>query len=350
MHPENPFLPDAPEAASERPKDLQAFDVVETFEVAGFDSLEVATTMEKGHDAEGEKDSRNGDAILADAKTGLLGVFDGLGGQKHADRASQAASLMLASSWKRALTSWNGKTDLIEEALTPLSDMETLPWLRQDSAFARKAHAMLVGLEWAHASATGTGGMTTACVGFVHTSEDGARRLVTANVGDSGAFILRSGGGVERASPDESILGYLLAVGAIDLPLLYRLKKEPDTAIEVPSLGRKDSYYDMANTVIRPLGGPDSVRPRITVKTLLPDDVVIFCTDGVIDKYENVISEIPPEREMREEQMDLGGFESAAAELTVMERVESLRKDAAERVAYKITDDIGIVGIRVLKD
>ncbi|MCI0479417.1 protein phosphatase 2C domain-containing protein [Candidatus Uhrbacteria bacterium] len=353
MDPENPFGRNRRDTLvpERRPDDLQALDIVHAFRIEGFKGLEVAATLEKKRDAVGEKGSRNGDAILVDPTSGLLGVFDGLGGEKYADLASATASRMTKVSWDRSLASWTGDTRAIDETFRENdSDEGAEDILRGDPDFLRKAHALVVSLLRAHAAVKATGGMTTACVGCVHEQTDGTRWLLTASVGDSGAFIRHDDGTLERASREDSNLDRLKDIRGLQLPLLYRMKAEPYRPFEIPRVPHATTFIDLTNEVPDPLGTEGVIYPKMVLKRLRPGDDVLFCTDGVIDKYEKVVRNVPPESEMTEEQLDLEVFARAAGNGdTLEERLERLRITASFRRAYKEVDDIAIVGIHVPK-
>jgi hypothetical protein len=93
------------------------------------------------------------------------------------------------------------------------------------------------------------------------------------------------------------------------------------------------------------------ILPLLTVRRVRSGDEILFCTDGIIDKYENVVTEIPPEEQMTADQLDTQTFgEDASDGETFLERVDNLRIHAGFRQAYKITDDSAIVGVKIPED
>lgn len=378
------------EPIRERPvlplENLQAKDVVDALEVPGFLRLQVVATLERDPFYALKTDTHNQDCVLADSKSKLLGVFDGIGGVPFSSRSSRFAAQAIPKHFEAALSRARSVNDLVvlgsltkllrrrPEGMGWFSPTEKERALKQteklaeqlherDPELLRKAHALVTAINFANEDIENLSknpdesrrpGLTTACVGFVHTTPDARRYAVVTNVGDSGAFIRRANGNLEPLTQEDSMIRHLIQAGHLSLPGLYAMKSEPlkkfPIAVGVENgktIYESKNYYLLSVETTGYLGS-DHTTPSLAMTELFPGDELIFCTDGVIDKFERVITTVPPESEMEENQTDFTTFTRAASSgATFRERINELRQDAALRTAYKQSDDIAIVAARV---
>ncbi len=350
----NPFTAELKPEIQRKSVDYQTPDIVTAKEIKGFKDIRVAVTLEKKQ-ANQNTSNKNQDNVLADPFSGLCGVFDGLGDGNNPDGASRIAALVLSANWELACASKKDALNNVKKYLDKTcSESETEKILTADLELVKKANALLILFHLADQAVSDVGGMTTACVGFIHISPDGNRYLVTANVGDSGAFILRDGEQLKQATSDDSCLSWALREKIIDLPLLHRMKFDPTKEFNLPSIDEKSNYLKLSSTILRPLGigitaWAPKLDPRLSLHKLKPKDSMIFCTDGIIDKYEKEVKSLLPPEEMTAEQLDLKTFTVDATDgATFIERANNLRQHAGFRMTrYKRTDDSAIVWIKM---
>ncbi|MFH1621185.1 MAG: hypothetical protein ABIB04_03810 [Patescibacteria group bacterium] len=136
--------------------------------------------------------------------------------------------------------------------------------------------------------------------------------------------------------------------------MLYKMKLDPARRYYLSKIEKEASYFDLSYSMSRPLGLESEVfaprlDPRLTIRKLKPGDLIIFCTDGVIDKYEKEIDYIPTPEDMTTEQLDLKTFiEDMTDGYTLTERLNNLRIHAGfRRNKYKQEDDGAIVGVKL---
>ncbi|MEO5927848.1 MAG: protein phosphatase 2C domain-containing protein [Patescibacteria group bacterium] len=369
-------LPPPPDKQTEQQR-----NVVEGREVKGFDLLDVAYTLQKKLSSM-DKNTRNDDAVLADPDTGLLGVFDGLGGVANSYLASAMAVHELPQLYELELRQQAFKEDDavmnslamrlrirtdMDIAQLPLTEEETITHteaaseeritrLTSDVVLARKASALLASIDQLGENAETINVQTTACVGFIHTTPDNKRFAVVANVGDSAAFIVRPDGTLQTLTQEDSYTNELLRTGAITRETLLKMKREPDKLFPVRLVDRTDTqytalkYYEMMAALTHSIGNGDP-QPSIAIADIEPGDTLLFCTDGVIDKFEQKPTATTTPENVVETSLETAELARAYLDgKTMLEQVNNLRGEAAMRYSYKSEDDIAIVAAHVKGD
>ncbi len=391
-------IPSKPEQLKNLQERFQSLDVFPAEMIEGFAGMEVAVTGEKSDrrkkyepldpaDAPTQTpDKPNQDCVMADPETGLLGVFDGLGAHKHGDLASSEAATVIPRTFQKSLT-WMDQHGLTLEAIrselqvhlmkriqrrpdnlplpqaavdaevahmnTLLNKMEDI-----DPAILKKSLALLKALESAHKKLLDNNDdrATTACVGFVHTSPDARRFAVVANIGDSGACIRRANGDVEVITESDSLLGSLLSMEEDEnehrdlIQQLIEIRDDPGSNLSLPHWGKTTrSYKKILSIMTGQLGAsPTPCPPSLRIHELFPGDELIFCTDGVIDKFQK--HDYTPET--RAEPFDLQGLAEALTvdDPTLIKRSNALRNFTASlNTRFKGSDDIALVIARILE-
>ncbi|MFZ2804522.1 MAG: hypothetical protein WA001_04825 [Patescibacteria group bacterium] len=354
---------------------FQRQDLVAAREIPGFKGFEVALTLQKKHDGH----HLNEDNILADPRTGLLGVFDGVGGSAKPALASRTAEQAVIANYERLDHEANAMGDLQLLALLrsemeqrardrsyrrnePRENLEQR--LRQTEALVGKISAdpnlvktawtLIEALRRSHATVQKTNGSTTACIGKLHASPDGRRWAIVTNVGDSGAFIRHADGRMEQITEEDSMVKRLIESGALSLESLFKMKQQPDKRFPIPfsddgihTSMHAMSYYELSPHMTASIGGIQPL-PSLAVREVLPGEELLFCTDGVIDKFEKMVDATTDRKTFTDEQTDFAELSFALDDgSTLAERLDNLRVAATFRAAYKITDDIAIVAARV---
>jgi protein phosphatase len=190
----------------------------------------------------GRRRSNNEDALLVLPKYNIYMVADGVGGHNSGEVASRRA----VSGVERFL------------ARNPVGDAHRSE--RPDAALMeyflrcfREINADICALS---AAETANRGMATTAV-LAHILRD---RLFVVNVGDSRAYMIRSGG-ISRITADHSVVGVMIARGEL-------------TEDEARVHPRK-------NEITRALGAAADILPDFFVTELLRGDRILMCTDGL---------------------------------------------------------------------
>lgn len=361
------------------PGELQESDAVEAFDIHGFQGLEVAATLEKKEERKGDPNNKNEDNIIADPKTGLIGVLDGLGGEGKGDLASKSAEQVIPEAYERNIAALPKDLATIQQRLveqqlkkanpgTPeqatqlraqLTEMvETM--LGKDPAMGRKALALVEAIRETNMAVRETGGKTTASVGFIHRAPDGSRWAVVTSIGDSPVFKRRKNGELIQVTREDSVLNSLRSSGVLSEEMVHRMKLAPETKERIPLTrevvqamggGEKEyaalqargtreipmSYKDLKRAMTASLGATEA-EPNLSVRRLDEGDELVFATDGLTDKYETASGDT-----------DLGSIAKEFTGASVKDDLDRVRKAAKGKISSaKADDDISIVTARVV--
>lgn len=355
-------------------KDVQKHDVVEAFDVQGFEGLSISATLEKKDERKGDTENNNEDNVLLDAETGLFGVLDGLGGEGSGDKASKAAEANIPNHYKAAMaeiTKMDGKTlqdALVNQQLAKLNNSAarasvtemTEGILLQDMAMGKKALALLESIRRTNDNVKESGGKTTATIGLVHKTPDGKRYAVIGNIGDGAAFKRRENGEIVQLTEEDSALNTLKRAGIVDEAMFEQMKAKPSENFPVPltlesiqALGGGEeqlkqfqakgvkslpmSYKKLKLAMTAALGS-ESFEPSLIIRELRQGEELILGTDGLVDKLEDPVTE----------EIDYNLMKSGAAGSTMSERISNLRKTAKDNTkSLKKDDDIGIIAVAI---
>ena len=198
----------------------------------------------------GRRRSRNEDAMAIAAANGLFlaAVCDGVASTANGDQAARVAADMTLSTLEPLLraSKWP-EEEALEEHF--------------DSAFrAAQGAVMLVPDDEPDGSDLSPS--TTLVAAFA--SSD---RIVVGNVGDSRAYWLSRSGGGKALSVDDSLAQESIAQGVA-----------PEVALADPD----------AHTITRWIGGDtDSVSPRLVTFDVTEPGVLVLCTDGLWNYFED---------------------------------------------------------------
>lgn len=383
------------EAFQKRMENAQERDIVDAFEVQGFDDLDVGATMEKKTERVGSPEKLNEDNILIDPETGLIGVLDGLGGEGEAGagaRASKAAELVIPETYKEAkleadaLDNREVQNRLVEQQLVKAGNPEARKAVTElmeqlietDPKMAKEALALIEAVRGANDSVKESGGKTTALISKIHETPDGRRFALIANIGDCAAYKQRANGEIVQITEEDSALNSLKRAGVLDEALLAEMKKDKTKKHPIPlslkviqSMGGGEEQFkqfqekgvkslplslkDLKRAMVAGLGS-EVFEPSLTVRELKPGESIFFATDGQMDIVEDAET---GEFDSRQVLLDMSGepmqkffdpsgnvdmekLRKKVMSLSLTDRLNNMRAAAAK--SEKKDDDIAIVG------
>ncbi len=255
--------------------------------------LQVSFAMCKDRDYRpGDKPGE--DMFLVDKKTGLTGVFDGLGGEGGGDRASAKAAVEAPRRYEEALAEVRRMSgaDLARATSEAIERQAALGhpsvrgaliaggqkmWDAMPSALKPEALALYRSVDRLSDDVRQTSGMTTLTLGKTVALPGGRMFEVVVNVGDSGAFKVRADGSAYELTDEDSALDGVLSAGL----LTPEEAKNPDHKVRVgPNKEVTVSYLRRA--MHQALGGIVA-SPRLSVVEIRPGEKVVYATDGVRD-------------------------------------------------------------------
>lgn len=335
------------------PQEMQEFEIVEAMTFPTANGLEGGVTLQKKRERTGGE--KNEDCVLAfeDKDLGAgYGSFDGLGSEGKKGAGALASAKAVEVLPMHLIETYQKLNDTkISEDFEKLSLITLDANLNQaitatpeaykhlEPAVMKKAIAVSEALKKTNEDVKNTGGKTTACFTLMHTSEDGKRYAITANIGDSGAILRRTDGSVSIITKEDAALPQMIEAGAIPQAELAKMKADPNGY----KLGGKFTYNKLKLTNTQALGSSEAT-PRITITEMQPGDEIYNVTDGILDFFEN--EEGDTDIESIKNVLNKGG--------SLKERMESLREvaDARSKVAAldedssKVSDDSAISAIR----
>lgn len=204
---------------------------------------------------------RNEDNIFIDNEKQIFGVFDGVGGIKHGEVASQNCVDQLK------IDSQNVPNKITED--------DARDFLAEVFFKANKKN-FEEGVE------------STAVAGII-SEENGVKSIIVANVGDSRAYLYRDGV-LEQITIDDNLMSYELRYKEPIKELQSKLNNVIDPEIELNE--DEQIFYNQRNIITASIGNKE-VQTRFYKQDLKIGDKILFCTDGVNDNLtDNEIKEI----------------------------------------------------------
>lgn len=184
----------------------------------------------------------NEDSYCADPSIGLFIVADGMGGHAAGEVASQTTVEVIKNGLTDWLTKYQPSRELFAKAIT----------VANTAVF-----------EMARSKA-GMKGMGTTVTGVLLDRSNG--RYYVANVGDSRVYRIR-GGKIEQLTMDHSLVALQLSMGIIT----------PDEA-------KRASHR---NVITQAIGTTETVNVDTKVEEVVPDDLILVCSDGLSSLVED---------------------------------------------------------------
>lgn len=226
---------------------------------------------------------RNEDSFLVDPGSGLLAVFDGVGGSAAGEVASQTAEQATRQRWKE-IRYQHTRGHRSRQLLENCESIDFCALLQQLLEYAdeqvRTDGALLAGTS----DLATTVAIATIC------RHGKNLEMFYAHVGDSRAYLLPEQGALRRLTVDDGLLGRLVENQMMNEDDARRI----DQAMYSSELTDLElSYFRHRGGITQALGGP--LRPNIHLDSTPIEigDRVLLCTDGIHDNLtDNEIEKI----------------------------------------------------------
>ena len=218
---------------------------------------------------------RNEDSFLIKAHTGLIAVFDGVGGSVAGDIASQAARRATLTGWKGALGQIH-KQQNVRRFLKDCDKVDLCTLLRHLIELADET----IRTEGVREAGTDDLATTVAIAALCHKPDKNEFNMVYAHVGDSRVYLLREGEPLQRMTVDDGLLGKLIENEIISEEDSRRI----DQAMHIEDLTDAElSYFRLRGGITQALGGPLPPEIHIDEIPIALGDRILLCTDGIHD-------------------------------------------------------------------
>lgn len=218
---------------------------------------------------------RNEDSTLIDEQTGLVAVFDGVGGSAAAEIASQTAARATLEGWKRVLTQYQRR----RKVYTMLENCDQRDFCAILEKLILDADEQ-VRIEGAQRAGTDDLATTVALAAFCKQPDVREYTMISAHVGDSRIYLLRGQEKLERVTNDDGLLTKLVENQVVDELHAYQI----DQATQADQLSDMDyRYFRLRGGITQAIGGPIPPAVHINKTTVYPGDRILLCTDGIHD-------------------------------------------------------------------
>ncbi|GCE12140.1 PP2C family protein-serine/threonine phosphatase [Tengunoibacter tsumagoiensis] len=271
---------------------------------------------------------RNEDSILIDETSGLVAVFDGVGGSAAAEIASQTAARSTINGWRKLLRQFMPRK---RKLLGLIEDCQRHDLRAILEHLMTEAHEQ-VRTNGAERAGTDDLATTVAMAAFCRNPEMNSYSLFYGHVGDSRVYLLpaRDQNNLERLTSDDGLLSRLVEIQTLNEFHAFRI----DQATRAEDLSDIEySYFRMRGGITQALGAslPPVVHTGRT--TVFPGDRILLCTDGI---HDNLTDE-----EIKETLRN--SPRSSAARLLVEQSQRRSREDRSKTIRPKPDDMSAIV-------
>lgn len=218
---------------------------------------------------------RNEDSVLVEAQSGLVAVFDGVGGSAAGEIASQTAARATRHSWQRILekAQRGRKRPTILDSSTAIDLCAILEHVIQSAD-------ELVRTEGAQRAGTDDLATTVAMAAVSRQPHTKDYNMVYAHVGDSRIYLLRENEPLHRLTSDDGLLAKLVENQIIQEEDALRI----DQTVRMDQLSDTEySYFRLRGGITQALGGPTPPTIHVSQITVVPGDRILLCTDGIHD-------------------------------------------------------------------
>jgi serine/threonine protein phosphatase PrpC len=223
---------------------------------------------------------RNEDSILVDKPSGLVAVFDGVGGSAAGEIASQTAARATNQTWRHFLDH-HQKGRKIHTILEHVDSNDLCNLLQHLIHEADER----VRTEGARRAGTDDLATTVALATFCQEPNSKNSTMFYAHVGDSRIYLLRDKEPLKRLTNDDGLLAKLVENQIISLEDALRI----DQAMRTDQLSDTEfSYFRLRGGITQALGGPLPPTVHTNQITIYPGDRILLCTDGI---HDNLVDE-----------------------------------------------------------
>jgi serine/threonine protein phosphatase PrpC len=218
---------------------------------------------------------RNEDSFLIEERTGLIAVYDGVGGSVAGDIASQAARRATLTGWKSALRQIHNHRN-VQRFLKDCNHVDLCTLLQHLIALADET----IRTDGVREAGTDDLATTVAIAALCHQPGKNEFNMVYAHVGDSRVYLLKSGEPLQRMTIDDGLLGKLVENEIVNEEDARRI----DQAMQAEDLSDAEiSYFRMRGGITQALGGPLPPEIHIDEIPIAIGDRILLCTDGIHD-------------------------------------------------------------------
>src|SRR6266516_2608463 len=218
---------------------------------------------------------RNEDCFLIEPYSGLLAVFDGVGGSAAGDIASQAAKRATLHGWKGAL----GQIHKGRNVRRFLEDCDKVDFCTLLQHLIEHADEM-IRTDGVKEAGTDDLATTIAITALCHHPGKNEYSMVYAHVGDSRVYLLKKDASLKRLTIDDGLLGKLVENEMVDETDARRI----DQAMHAEDLTDAElSYFRLRGGITQALGGPFPPDIHICQIPISIGDRILLCTDGIHD-------------------------------------------------------------------
>ncbi len=268
---------------------------------------------------------RNEDSLIVDERSGLVAVFDGVGGSAAGEIASQTAARAALNAWKQEIQRVQ-KRRKVPTYFDSSDDIDLPTILQQLIEDADK----LVRTEGAQRAGTDDLATTVALAAFSRDSSSRSYTMTFAHVGDSRIYLLRKNEALKRLTNDDGLLARLVDNQIISDEDALRI----DQAMQASDLSDIEfSYFRLRGGITQALGSPLAPTIHINQVAIYPGDRILLCTDGIHDNLIDTEIEDILRRSVR----------SSAARLLVERALERSHEERETTIRAKPDDITAIV-------
>jgi protein phosphatase len=218
---------------------------------------------------------RNEDSTLVDEQTGLVAVFDGVGGSAAAEIASQTAARATLEGWRRILA----QHQRWRKVYTMLENCDQCDYCAILEKLVLDADEK-VRINGAQRAGTDDLATTVAMAIFCKNPDVRSYTMFSAHIGDSRIYLLREHEKLQRITNDDGLLTKLVENQIIDEQHAYQI----DQAKQADQLSDMDyRYFRLRGGITQAIGGPIPPTVHINKTPIYPGDRILLCTDGIHD-------------------------------------------------------------------
>jgi PPM family protein phosphatase len=276
---------------------------------------------------------RNEDSLVVDRQQSLVAVFDGVGGSKAGEIASQIAALVIRKGWKRAFRAIQPRRNtphILERGDLHNLRLQLVSLVEEAHVSIRSAGTQLTAPDSEQRVGTEDQATTVALVVFYRQPQASEYTMVYLWVGDSRVYLLRKGEELVCLTRDDSYLTQLVQDHILTEADALRIDQaERSSDLSEPEL----AYFHKRNSITQALGDIHPVTIHIDQTTIKPGDRILLCTDGIHDNLINT----------QIEDIMKNAARTSAARLLVELAARTSRQDKSEMIRAKPDDMTAIV-------